>query len=152
MSENYDFIKQQLGPCGINCGKCFAFVDGDIHKHSNKLKELLGNFGKYAKRFVKILDEPKFSKYPNFEEFLNLLSTIECKGCRNEKCKLFKNCGVRPCSAGKSVDFCFQCTEFPCQKTNFDDNLYKRFVESNKQMKENGIENYYDNTKNQPRY
>ena len=85
-----EFIKGRIAPCGLHCGKCFAFADGDISYHSGELKKVLGNFDVYAQRFVEMLDEPVFAKYPDFKEFLNHLSMATCQGCRKEKCKLFK--------------------------------------------------------------
>lgn len=66
-----EFIKGRIAPCGLHCGKCFAFADGDISYHSNELKRSLGNFDVYAQRFVAMLDEPVFAKYPDFKEFLD---------------------------------------------------------------------------------
>ena len=112
-----EFIKGRIAPCGLHCGKCFAFSDGEISYHSNELKRSLGNFDVYAQRFVDLLDEPVFAKYPDFKEFLNHLSVATCQGCRKEKCKLFKTCNVRVCSEEKQVDYCFQCSRFPCENT-----------------------------------
>lgn len=145
-------IKKHLSPCGINCGKCFAFSAGDIKKHSMALKENLGNFDVYAQRFVELLNEPVFTKYPEFKEMLRYFSNVNCGGCRQEKCKFFKNCRVRDCSERKGVDFCFQCAEFPCNNTGFDENLRKRSVEINKKMKEVGVNVYYESIKDKPRY
>jgi Protein of unknown function (DUF3795) len=145
-------IKTRLAPCGLHCGKCFAFVDGDISKYSKKLKESLGNFEIYAERFVDLLSEPAFAKYPEFKELLNILASGECGGCRREKCLLFKDCKVRECSEIKKVDFCFQCDDFPCGNTGFDKHLNKRSVDINLRMKEIGVENYYQEKKDQPRY
>ena len=48
-------IKKALGPCGLNCEKCFANADGGIKYHSRKLQELLGNFDDYLrKRWIEI--------------------------------------------------------------------------------------------------
>ena len=60
---NYKQIKNRLAPCGLHCGKCFAFTDGDIAEHSNYLKNALGEFDVYADRFVDLLNEPVFRKY-----------------------------------------------------------------------------------------
>ena len=79
-----EFIKGRIAPCGLHCGKCFAFADGDISYHSNELKRSLGNFDVYAQRFVAMLDEPVFAKYPDFREFLDHLSVATCQGCRKE--------------------------------------------------------------------
>ncbi|MCD7900608.1 MAG: DUF3795 domain-containing protein [Bacteroides sp.] len=104
---NSEFIKTRIAPCGLHCGKCFAFADGDIYHFSNQLKHSLGNFDIYAQRFVEMLNEPVFSKYPDFKEFLSHLSVASCQGCRKEKCKLFKTCNVRICSEENQVDFLF---------------------------------------------
>lgn len=145
-------IKAALAPCGLSCEKCFAHVDGDIRRYSLKLKKKLGNFEIYAKRFETLLDNPIFKKYPDFQEILDYFASENCKGCRNEQCKLFKNCGVRGCYQEKQIDYCFQCEEFPCNKTNFDEHLYNRWVLLNEKIKKTSIEQFYEKTKNRPRY
>ncbi|MBN1117239.1 MAG: DUF3795 domain-containing protein [Bacteroidales bacterium] len=148
----YDFIKTRLAPCGLHCGKCFAFKEGDIAENSQKLKEQLGNFSVYAERFVDMLNKPVFKKYTEFKEMLDYFASGECAGCRNEHCKLFKDCKVRACSEQKGVDFCYQCPDFPCGNTGFDKHLNERSVKINKQMKEIGVVNYYSKIKDEPRY
>ncbi len=149
---DYDHIKSRLSPCGLHCGKCFAFKDGDIVQLSGQLKESLGAFDAYAERFVLLLDEPAFSNYPAFKSLLHYFSIARCKGCRKEKCVLFKSCKVRECSERKNVDFCFQCSDFPCSDTGFDEHLYKRFQHINERMKSIGVEAYFDEVKDKPRY
>lgn len=149
---DYEKIKNRLAPCGLHCGKCFAFVDGEIKKYSRLLKENLGNFDIYAERFADLLNEPIFEKYPEFKELLTLFASVECNGCRKEKCKMFKDCKVRDCHEAKNVDFCFQCSDFPCNNTGFDQHLYKRSVDINMKIKEIGVENYYEGIKDKPRY
>jgi hypothetical protein len=150
--EQLEKIKERLGPCGIHCGKCFAYTDGTIRKSSLELKKALGYFDVYAQRFADLLDEPVFKKYPDFKELLTYFTTVECSGCRKEKCKLLKDCKVRDCHEEKGVDFCFQCPEFPCGNTGFDDHLYKRSVDINRRMQEIGMEEYYEEIKDKPRY
>ena len=87
-------------------------MSGDIRRYSLKLKEKLGNFDNYAKRYKTLLGNPVFKKYPDFKETLNYFASENCKGCRNEQCRLFKNCGVRVCHQEKQIDFCYQCDEF----------------------------------------
>lgn len=145
-------IKAALAPCGLSCEKCFAHVDGDIRRYSLKLKEKLGNFDIYAKRFETMLGNPIFKKYPDFKEMLDFFASENCKGCRNEQCKLYKNCGVRGCHQEKQIDFCYQCEEFPCNRTNFDAQLYNMWVQLNEKIKNTDIEHFYEKTKNRHRY
>ncbi len=149
---DYEYIKSRLAPCGLHCGKCFAFVDGDISQWSEKLNSSLGNFEAYAERFVQMLDEPVFLKYPDFKEMLTLFAKGKCRGCRKERCVLFKSCQVRDCSEAKSVDFCFECPEFPCENTGFDEHLQKRWEAINLKMKQGGVETYYAEIKDKSRY
>lgn len=149
---DYNEILQRLAPCGLHCGKCFAFEKGDISLTSSRLKQELGDFDVYAERFVELLEEPVFLKYTDFKVMLALFAEGQCRGCRNEKCKLFKNCMVRQCAEEKSVDFCFQCAAFPCHNTGFDQNLEKRSVTINFRMREIGVESYFMEIKNKPRY
>jgi len=145
-------ILEKLGPCGLNCSKCFAFSSGSIKKLSTDLNEKLGNFDIYAQRFAELLNEPVFKKYPDFKEILVYFSTVQCKGCRNDECKLFTACNVKQCSRDHYVDFCFQCNEFPCKKHGFDEHLEKRWITINNRMKETGVEKYYEVIKDKPRY
>ena len=148
----HEAMLHALGPCGLSCEKCFAFAGGDIRRLSVELKAKLGNFGPFAKRFETLLGDPVYARYPHFAELLEHFASGNCQGCRNEDCKLFSGCGVRLCHQQKGVDFCFQCDDFPCSKTGFDDNLQKRWTELNRRIQEVGIEKYYEEAKDRPRY
>jgi hypothetical protein len=117
-----------------------------------KLKEKLGNFHIYAKRFETMLDNPIFKKYADFKEMLDYFASENCKGCRNEQCKLFKGCGVRVCHQKRELDFCYLCDAFPCDQTNFDPGLYKRWVAINKIIQKKGIKQYAEKAGTHPRY
>ncbi|MFX1391054.1 MAG: DUF3795 domain-containing protein [Promethearchaeota archaeon] len=145
----YQEILKILAPCGLNCEKCFANSEGKIRKSSLKLQKELGNFDIYAERFSSF--QPLFKKYPSFKSLLNYFATENCHGCRKGSC-LYPDCGVRNCYQSKKIDYCFQCDEFPCEKSNFDDHLKKRWIQINQRMKEIGVESYYQETKDFPRY
>ena len=145
----YDEILRILAPCGLNCAKCMAFTEGDIKRHAKELKRLLGSFDGYAERFSNFL--PIFKDYPAFKELLNYFTQTDCNGCRQGDSK-YPNCGVASCYRQKGVDFCFQCDEFPCEKTNFDSHLKQRWIDINNRMKEVGVEAFFEETKDLPRY
>jgi hypothetical protein len=145
-------LLDKFGPCGLLCEKCFACDKGPIHDHAVQLRHNLGEFDNYANRFVTLLNEPRFGNYPVFKDFLSLLTAGDCKGCRKQDCHLFSNCKVKDCYKEKRVDFCFQCADFPCDHTGFDENLEKRWLKINQKIREIGLENYYDEVKHKPRY
>jgi len=146
----YNDILKILAPCGLNCKKCFAFNEGEIKFYAVKLNALLGSFDKYAERFTELVD-PVFGNYSSFNKLLDHFTCGDCLGCRKGTCE-YKKCGVIACYQKKCVDFCFQCDEFPCDKTNFDPDLKRRWIHMNNRMKENGVEAYFDGTKDLPRY
>ena len=152
MTMNNSLVNKHLGPCGLHCGKCFAFAEGEIHQLSQQLEKALGNFDVYAQRFTEMLEEPLFSKYADFKAFLHYLATASCQGCRQQKCQLFSECQVRSCSQQKGVAFCFECPDFPCNNTGFDEHLHQRYLAINRRMQEIGPEAYYDEVKDQSRY
>ncbi len=145
----YEDILGDLAPCGLSCRKCFANSQGDIAMLSAQLRERLGSFDVYAEGFSAFL--PAFKDYPPFKELLAYLAQGHCDGCRGGTC-LYPNCGVTICYQDKGVDFCFQCDEFPCDRTNFDPHLEARWRQMNERMGEVGVEAYYDESKNLPRY
>jgi hypothetical protein len=142
-------ILGRLAPCGLDCTKCAGYAKGEIREHSGKLMHLLGAFERYAEKFSAFL--PVFGNYPPFKEMLLHFSQANCMGCRNGKCGN-PNCGVISCYQLKGVDFCFQCDEFPCNKTNFDHDLKERWIQMNNRMKEIGIQSYFEETRDLPRY
>lgn len=145
----YSDIMRDLAPCGLNCRKCMGYSNGDIKKTCEVLQGLLGNFDGYAERFSDFL--PVFENYPAFKKLLTHFTQADCQGCRNGQCA-FPNCRVAACHKEKGVDFCFQCDEFPCDKTGFDPDLERRWKEMGHRMKEIGVEAYYEEKKDVPRY
>ena len=145
----YSEILNHLAPCGLSCRKCFSYIEGEIGYHSKELQKLLGNFDIYAERFSAFI--PAFKDYPSFKKMLAFFAEPDCEGCRNGTCK-YPNCGVIECYREKGVDYCFQCDEFPCDRTNFDPHLLKRWIKMNSRMKEIGVEGYWEETKNLCRY
>lgn len=149
---NREKIMADIAPCGLSCKTCFAHKDGEIRAHAAGLQEKLGNFGIYAKRFETLVGDPVFKRYPEFKEMLGFFAQGNCSGCRNEQCRLFAGCGVRPCHQEKGMDFCYECAEFPCDHTGFDPHLYERWVALNHRIRKIGIEAYHKEAVTRPRY
>ena len=143
-------ILKALAPCGLSCERCYAYQGGPIVQHATALKEAFGRFDVFAERFVK-MGMPEFENWSQFKTLLDYIAAGDCRGCRIEpNCR--PNCGVAECQKAGKMDFCYECTEFPCKKTNFDDHLEARWITMNNRMKEIGPEAYYEETKKQPRY
>ena len=147
----YEEILKILAPCGLNCEKCVAYHDGPVRHTSIQLQELLGNFDQYAERYSKFI--PVFQNYPSFKQMLKFFTESNCKGCRGGH-NQYPTCGVATCDKINQgqVDFCFECEEFPCNRPQFHPDLERRWRERNERMKEVGVEAYYEESKDKPRY
>ena len=79
-----------VAPCGIDCGNCALYLS----RHDSAI------MGRLLARGI-----PK--------------EKLPCDGCRDVKgdCPVIaENCETYTCVAQKQVDFCYECTDFPCTK------------------------------------
>lgn len=75
-------------PCGIDCFNC--------HAHENNVTD------EYRKEMAQRLGLPP--------------DEVACKGCKPEqgRCRFTQNCATWACTQEKSVEFCYECNDFPC--------------------------------------
>jgi hypothetical protein len=142
-------LLEKVAPCGLLCYTCAAAKNGAIRYHSGKLMDLLESFEPYAERFAK--DIPDFSKYPDFKRVLRLFAAGDCEGCRSGKCK-YPGCPVWPCINQKEHDYCFQCRDFPCKEVDNEPVLKKKWLQANSEMKEIGVEAYFEKARDISHY
>jgi len=147
---DYAEMVKIIAPCGLNCGQCLVYEGGQIRRLSQDLADALGpNFAAYAQRFTGL--DPVFENYPAFEKLLSFLAQGTCRTCRQGEC-LFAPCQVRTCVQERGVDFCFQCPDFPCDRTGLPPAILDRWRRNNELMAEHGVEGFYDRVKDKPRY
>lgn len=149
MNIDKEAILIDLAPCGIDCSRCAVYKGGVIQESSILLKEALTNFEKKAEAFSGMV--PAFRNYKDFTKILDFFTNASCRGCRNGDSKN-PSCSIKTCFREKGVDFCFECEDFPCNRNNFNDELYKKWIRINNTMKDIGVETYYKDSKYKPRY
>ncbi len=79
-------------PCGLDCFNCIAYLANEDPK--------------WIPLIAKALDIS-----------LDRAEKAICKGCRNQDGKipfLPMECHVYPCAKSKSISFCHECPQFPC--------------------------------------
>ncbi len=145
----YQDVVQRLAPCGLDCSRCADYEDGEIKELSFKLKKLLEGYDRLAG--IKEKHQPAFKGYNQFQQILNVLTQASCGGCRSDHVKCPVDCHAKTCHKEQKVDFCFQCDEYPCDD-QFDGKLRERWIEKNNRMKEVGVETYFIEQSEKPRY
>ena len=145
----YEQVVERLAPCGIDCERCVMFARGRVNGHASALVEALEGFENMAPRLVDRI--PALAGYSSFSEILRLFASASCTGCRNGGSAL-PFCAARTCFRDQGVDFCFQCPEYPCQRNDYPTNLVERWRDVNDRMREVGVERYYEESLQKPRY
>ena len=88
--------------CGLNCAKCDLYL---IPENENAAKQVLGWF-KQKNWIEKNVDLSQF-----------MAKGRECEGCRGPPEKNWSaDCYFRQCASQRSLNYCCECKEFPCEK------------------------------------
>jgi len=138
-----------IAPCGLLCFTCDAMKDGVINESAKKLLYVLGSYDSFLESCPG--SRPISGKYSDFKEVLEYLANVKCNGCREDHC-MDPNCIVPECTKNQSVDFCYECKDFPCAKTGFPDGLKEKWIRKNNKLKEIGIEKFFEEEKKIPHY
>ncbi len=146
---DYEDVLKHLSPCGLDCGRCADHQNGRISELSATPREMLGNYYRVAR--LKSPDNPLFQGYPTFEGILEQFSHASCGGCRSDAVTCPVICKVKSCHKEKVVDFCFQCSEYPCLEP-MDNRLKERWKERNDRMTNVGVVKFYDEQIKKARY
>ncbi|HEX3020072.1 MAG TPA: DUF3795 domain-containing protein [Chitinispirillaceae bacterium] len=147
---DYTEVLGQLAPCGLDCGRCVRFKNGDLARAAKTLEKGLQGFGNMVERMAQ--HNPELKGYSQFEAILNILAKADCIGCRQGSTNCLPTCTIRTCFKKKGVDFCGECTDFPCDQSPFPGPLKQRWIDMNQKIKVIGAESYYEEQFKKPRY
>ncbi len=113
--------KKLAAVCGLFCPACHVFIG--THEEPAKLAMM-------AQRFQRPLEE------------------MQCNGCRSAKRCFFceTRCTMAKCAAGKGMEFCGECADYPCKDLKEFQILVPHRIElwkSHSRRKEVGLETWY---------
>lgn len=81
-------IRKLSAPCGLDCFNCELYEENITEATKELVAEMTGKE----------------------------VDSISCEGCRVNGCSVNPSCATLECVNEKKVEFCFECTEFPCEK------------------------------------
>ncbi len=150
-------ILTAIAPCSLSCHTCPGMKGGIIQETAIKLSHY---FEGYYDFNVENLPQEQKQYADTIKQFVDRLGGYtkpSCDGCRsNNRGKGCLPCCIIPeCTALHKVDFCGQCSEFPCDKitTNiYNETLIKQWRDNNRQIRDIGIEAYYNEAILRPHY
>jgi hypothetical protein len=147
--NNYEQAVKDLAPCGNDCLRCAYYENSKIVLLSKELNENLANFENMAKKIKDFM--PIFNYYEQFLTILRHLSNGNCPGCRLSY-KPMCQCSINVCHKKEKVNFCFECSKYPCNPTTYNESLAKLWKENNDTMRKIGVDNFYIAQKEKSRY
>lgn len=147
--NNYEKAVNELAPCGNDCSRCAYYEKGKIVLLSSELNKNLSGFEKMAEKIKDFM--PEFNYYGEFLAILHKLSEGNCPGCRFSE-KPSCQCSINTCHKKENVNFCVECSKYPCKPDTYNETLAKMWKESNDTMKEIGVSSFYMAQKQKPRY
>lgn len=119
-------------------------MDEDLRKPDRKFAAPCGLFCPGCASFVATRHNPEW--HQKLADNMNLtVEDLTCYGCKSERPSIFcrELCKMKACTTEKSIDFCGECDEYPCQVLKeFQIEMPHRIEvwESQKRIKEVGFE------------
>ena len=147
---DYATVVQHLAPCGLDCSRCLYFGVGKTKAYAAGLRREMEGFEKVAPMLAQG-EAPVLKQYHAFNSILDHLAAGNCVGCR-DGAVCFESCVARSCCGERGVDFCFQCSEFPCDRNRYPESLDRRWRAFGARMREVGVERFYEESLSRPRY
>lgn len=150
-------ILNNVAPCSMFCATCTGCKYGQISHHAKELLHLLEGHEEFLNKNLQKEYRHKLDEFKIFHKKLKKYAYPKCDGCRNQRangCSI-KNCIIPKCTKEHNIDFCAECWEFPCNK--IDESIYKKTTiekwnKGNQQIKDYGIEKYYEENKKKSHY
>lgn len=144
-------IINNMGACGVSCRECIVYEKGDIRYHSSELLSLLGGLDISHAASQRTQGQEEFDHYAELQQSLRRLAEPTCKGCRHGGLATGA-CRIARCVRENGIDFCHECSEFPCDRSGLDEPFKGWWVRTNRRIKRIGLSKYYEETRNLTRY
>lgn len=114
--------KKLAAVCGLFCPSCGSYIG--TNEDPERLEALAQRLGRPV-------------------------SDLECHGCRSEQRSFFcrTECKMAQCAAEKGIDFCGECTEYPCAELKEFQSKMPHRIElwnNHERIKEVGYEKWYE--------
>ena len=98
----------------------------------------------------------ELERFKIFQEELGKYNKGNCSGCRSREhhgCSI-KDCFILDCTKERHIDYCGECAEFPCNKTQkiFEEEVYQQWLKGNLEIKSLGIEGFWIKNCEKPHY
>lgn len=136
-------LLEKIAPCSLMCHTCSAYEKGVICQTAKQLSKYTEGICEFYEKH----SPNEVEGFKAFQEELAKYSAGKCSGCRNREhhgCSI-EGCFILECTKEHDIDYCGECTEFPCDKTQkiFEEEVYLQWLKGNGEIKDFGIECFW---------
>lgn len=154
-----ELLLNYVAPCSLLCYTCPALKNGAISQHAAKLCGYFDGYYDFNDAFIPEQYRSWLTEFDSFYKSLGKYKDRPCPGCRNNPSDTgcIDGCVVPLCVKEKGIDFCAECTEFPCQKAKdffltVNNTIGRDWENGSKRIAEVGIDRYFEERKNISHY
>ena len=105
IEENFEMVRDQMGPCGVVCGAC-DLGNGTVASTARKTKEYLQNYG--VSQWAPLVPGGDELDFDELYKSLDWVSTYTaCLGC--ERGGGPPDCSIRRCARERGYGICSEC-------------------------------------------
>ena len=141
-------ILRRIAPCSLCCHTCPAMKGGEIEQTAGRLSHYLTGYYDFNRDNLPEQWKSYADTIKAFMDQLDGFARPKCSGCRDNshgKCCI-AGCFMLECTMQHGVDFCADCTEFPCKRVPESDvyspTVIKEWLDGNNRIREIGAEAY----------
>jgi len=143
---------KRVAPCSLMCHTCAAYEDGVICNSARQLLKYMDGMSDFLQKHAPMVTD----KHKILEEELQKYAMGKCPGCRSERdcaCSI-EGCYIPECTKQHNVNFCGECEDFPCSGISevFESEVYFQWLNGNTEIRDRGIEAYWEKNKEKPHY
>jgi hypothetical protein len=145
-------LLDKIAPCSLMCHTCSAYDHGVIFRAAKQLSKYTEGMCEFYKKHC----PNEVERFNAFQEELAKYCAGNCLGCRERKhnrCSI-KGCFILDCTIEHDIDYCGECAEFPCDKTQkiFEEEVYMQWLKGNQEIKALAIEGFWKKNCEKPHY
>ena len=137
-------LLRRIAPCSALCFSCTNCKDGVFSEFS----PVFDRFGEIFNQAFSGIPDTRGKKITSFfQDFSDSFQNPcggQCHGCREDlslKQGCAENCGIPSCAAQRGVDFCADCSDFPCKMLN------EPMIKGGRRIQKIGAAQYWEETK-----
>lgn len=146
-----------VAPCSLLCYSCPGFTRGIVPELSGKLDNYLEGLYEHTLNNAPEEYKSRAEMLKQFKDTLSHMAKPRCNGCRHNPNpgSCIPGCFLLECTREHGVDFCGECSEFPCDKVDtslFKTTVYNRWMSGSNRIREVGIEQFFEEEKDKSHY